>query len=147
MGCAMRSQRRQASSGAAQRAPRAGIDLPFLIVSTLTAFFATLFATLLVLRGDERVAAESETALAAPLDATAGAARVAAPVDAAPPTIDLGTSRSVPPTREPVTSGSVAPAREPGALGETADAAEPALRERLEQLGVRCAEGADCDPD
>ncbi|HXV36282.1 MAG TPA: hypothetical protein VEC18_03995 [Myxococcota bacterium] len=131
----MRSQRRQVTSGAAQRAPRGGIDLPFLIVSTLTAFFATLFATLLVLRGDDRGAAESATAPAAPLDATAGGAPITAPVDAAPPAIDPGTSWSV------------APAREADTLGEPADAVEPALRERLEQLGVRCAEGADCDPN
>jgi len=89
------------------------IDVPVLVVATLTAFFGILFTTLLLLRsGASRLGASPSTAA----------------VSAAPPV-------SAPPPREPVVSD------EPESI------LSPTLRNQLEQLGIKCAEGAHCDSD
>jgi hypothetical protein len=102
-----------------------GIDVPVLIVSTLTAFFATLFATLLLLRADDRAIAE-------PVTQASAATRTLPPVDAPPPDSILRIDRRSEPRDEP----SVDP--------ESLPAIDPMLRARLEQLGVKCANEADC---
>jgi hypothetical protein len=91
------------------------IDTPVLIVSMLTLFFASLFATLLLLRPETSDPIELAPISAPPVDAP--------PVSAPPP--------------EPVWQGEPKPA----------PTIDPALRAQLEQLGVKCAEGANCFPD
>ncbi len=102
-----------------------GIDVPVLIVSTLTTFFAILFATLLLLRADDRAIAE-------PAKETSAAARTLPPVDAPPPDSIL---RS-----EPRSDSGDEPSVDP----QSPPAIDPMLRARLEQLGVKCANEADC---
>jgi len=85
-----------------------------MVVAALTAFFATVFATLLLLRP------ESDDPKS-PM--RAASLRTAPPVGAPPP--------------EPATRNEPAP--EPKL--------NPTLRAELEQLGIKCAEGADCYPE
>jgi len=97
----------------------------------LTLFFASLFATLLLLRpktGDpiELVPAGARSAQSAP---RGNPPPVSAPPVDAPPV-------SAPPP-EPVRGDEPKP--EP--------VIDPTLRARLEQLGVKCAEGTNCYPD
>ncbi len=101
------------------------IDTPVLIVSALTAFFATLFATLLVLRPEPSGPAQAMPADAPsePIPVRASAPRVDQPrVDAPPP-------ESAPKAAHP------APKR------------DATLRAQLEELGIECAEGIECYPD
>jgi len=104
------------SSKRARPEPALKIDTPVLVVSLLTAFFATLFATLLFLRPESGVPA-------VPVSVDSQSARMAPPVSARPPDI---------PSREETNGESKL---------------EPTLRARLEELGVICAEGANCYPE
>jgi hypothetical protein len=101
-------------------------DTPVLVVSALTAFFATLFATLLLLRPEvsdptEPMPADSRSAQSASRVKTP-------PVNAQPP--------GAPPS-EPIVSAE--PKLEP--------TPDPMIQIRLKQLGIKCAKGADCYPD
>jgi hypothetical protein len=86
------------------------IDSPVLVISALAAFFATFFATLLLIQ--KREPEPEPQSLADP-----------PPVDAGP-------------------SGQPSP---PAAESQTD--ARRQLQRQLEELGVRCAEGADCLSD
>jgi hypothetical protein len=110
---------RQAQPGSAQK-----IDIPVRIVSTLTAFFAILFATLLLLRPES-----SDPTDVMPVGARSAqsAPRVTEPPVSAPPV-----SASPP---KPILSAEPKP--EPKL--------NPTLQTELEQLGIRCAAGATCD--
>jgi len=107
---------RRAQPAAAQK-----IDTPVLIVTALTAFFATLFATLLLLRPEP------------------GAPTPALPADApSEPTPIVGdTPRVDAPPPGPIPSAKPRRARRPSSE----------LRARLEELGIQCAEGVDCYPE
>jgi hypothetical protein len=97
------------------------IDTPVLVVSMLTAFFATIFATLLLLRPESSDPTES---MPAGSQSTQSAPRVdTPPVNAPPP--------------EPIPKAEPKPEREP----------KPTLQTQLEQLGIKCAEGANCYPN
>jgi hypothetical protein len=112
-----------------RRAPPASaqkIDTLALVVLALTLFFATLFATLLLLRPEASDPAEP---LPAGLRSTQSAPRVnPPPVNAPPP--------SAPPS-ESIVRAEPKPEPKP----------DPTLQTRLEQLGIKCAEGANCYPD
>lgn len=118
------------SNRPAEPALRRKIDLPVLVVSVLSAFFATLFATLLLTRPERDDPREP-----LPDDSVQSAPSVAAPpVDATPalaPAIDLPPVEAPPPER--------GPRAEP--------AEDRSLRAVLEELGVKCAEGANCYPE
>ncbi len=107
------------------------IDTPALVVLALTLFFASLFATLLVLRPE---ASDSTEPLPVGSRATQSASRVNAPSVNAPP-----------PSAPPVS----APPSEPIERAEQKPEPEPdsTLQTQLEQLGIKCAEGANCYPD
>jgi len=98
------------------------VDTPVLVVSVLTAFFATLFATLLLLRPEasdptaSMIPAGSQSAQSAPRVNTP-------PVNAPPP--------------DPISKAEPKPEQEPN----------PRLQIQLEQLGIKCAEGANCYPN
>jgi hypothetical protein len=89
----------------------------------LTVFFATVFATLLLLRPEPSDPIEPTPANPYP---TQIAPRVKTPPVNAPPV-------SAPPP-EPILKNDPKP--EP----------KPTIQTRLEQLGIKCAEGANCDP-
>ena len=113
--------RLQDSNGRVQPAPDHKIDLPVLVVSALTVFFATVFVTLLLMRPESSDSRES-------MRGSLGSVQVPPPVelppvDAPPPELDL----SFEPKPDPIVS--------------------PALREQLEQLGINCAEGTNCYSD
>jgi hypothetical protein len=122
-----------------RRAPLASapkIDTPALVVLALTGFFASLFATLLVLRPEasgptEPTPADSRSTQSAPRvnPPPVSAQRVNAPPVGAPPP-------SAPPS-EPIGRAEPKPEPEPN----------PTLQTRLEQLGIKCAEGANCYRD
>ncbi len=97
------------------------IDTPALVVLALTLFFATLFATLLVLRPE---ASDPTESMLAGSQSTQSAPRVDTPPVNAPP---------------PEPSGRAEPKPEPEP--------DPTLQTQLEQLGIKCAEGANCYPD
>jgi hypothetical protein len=124
-------------------APASGqkIDTPALVVLALTLFFATLFATLLVLRPE---AGDPTEPLPVGSRATQSASRVNAPSVNAPPP-------SAPPvSAAPVDAPPVsAPPPEPIGRAEPKPEPEPdpTLQTQLEQLGIKCAEGANCYPD
>jgi hypothetical protein len=107
------------------------IDTPALVVLALTLFFATLFATLLVLRPE---ASDSTEPLPVGLRATQSASRVNAPSVNAPPVSAAPPSE---PPSKPIGRTEPKPEPEP----------DPTLQTRLEQLGIKCAEGANCYPD
>jgi hypothetical protein len=141
-----------------RRAPLASaqkIDTPALVVLALTAFFATLFATLVLLRPE---ASDPTEPLPADSRATQSAPRLnPPPVGAPPPSAQqvnappVGASPvsaqqvNAPPIRVPPVS---APPSEPIGRAEPKPEPEPAppLQARLEQLGIECAEGANCYP-
>jgi hypothetical protein len=134
------------SNRRAQRPSAQKIDTPVLVLSALTLFFATLFATLVLLRPEasdppEPTPAGSRSTLSAP--------RVnAPPVNAPPP--DAPPIDPQPPGAPPV-SAQPARAPAPGTIWrekpKPEPEQEPTLQTRLEQLGVKCAEGANCYPD
>jgi hypothetical protein len=74
----MSRNRPRDSSRPAQRLPARKIDTPVLVVAALTAFFATLFATLLLLRPEP-------TDLGEPVAADSHSTQTTPPVDAPPP--------------------------------------------------------------
>ena len=112
------------------------IDTPALVVLALTLFFATLFATLLVLRPEASDHTESTSASSR---ATQSASRVnAPPVNAPPPSAPpVSTAPVSAPPLEPIPRAEPKPEPEP----------DPTLQIQLEQLGIKCAEGANCYPD
>jgi hypothetical protein len=112
------------------------IDTPALVVLALTLFFATLFATLLVLRPE---ASDSTEPLPVGSRATQSASRVNAPSVNAPPPSAPPVSATPPnaPPPEPIGRAEPKPEPEP----------DPTLQTQLEQLGIKCAEGANCYPD
>jgi len=87
----------------------------------LTVFFATLFATLLLMRPESDDPRASTRGISSPVQAPPPVELP--PVDAPPPGLD---SKSEP-KPDPIVS--------------------PTLRAQLEQLGVKCAEGAKCYAD
>jgi hypothetical protein len=114
------------SSRRARLATARKFDTPVLVVSALTAFFATLFATLLLLRPE---ASDPTEPMPADSRSAQSASRVKTPpVSAQPP--------GAPPS-EPIVSAE--PKLEPKP--------DPTIQTRLEQLGIKCAHGADCNPD
>jgi len=122
------------------------IDLPVLIVSALTVFFATLFATLLLLRpgsSDPR----------APMPAGSDPVHAPPPVSAPPielPQIDTSPVDLPQPDALPIDLPQVnaaPPERVLNAEPETHPILSPELRIQLEQLGVKCAEDANCYSD
>jgi hypothetical protein len=117
----MRRNRPQGSNRRVRSAPTRKIDLPALVVSALTVCFATLFIALLLTRPE---AGEP----GAPMGGGAGS--VQAPPPATVPQV-------------------AAPPPELGARSErkSDSVLSPALRAELEQLGIECAEGANCYPD
>jgi len=114
------------SSRRARLASTQKIDTPVLVVSALTAFFAILFATLLVLRSE---AGDPTEPMRAGSRFTHSAPRVNTPPVSAPPI-------SAPPSEF---VGRAEPKPEPKP--------DPTLQTRLKELGIKCAEGANCDPD
>ena len=97
------------------------IDTPVLVVSMLTAFFATLFATLLLLRPESSDPTES---IPADPRFTQSTPRVnTPPVNAPPP--------------DPIPKAEPKPEREPN----------PTLQTQLKQLGIKCAKDANCYPN
>jgi hypothetical protein len=113
--------RPQDSNQRAQPAPDHKIDLPVLVVSALTVFFATVFVTLLLMRPES---SDSRESMRGSLGSVQAPPPVELPpVDPPPPELDL----SFEPKSDPIVS--------------------PALREQLEQLGINCAEGANCYSD
>ena len=136
-----------------RRAPLASaqkIDIPALVVLALTAFFATLFATLVLLRPE---ASDPTEPLPADSRATQSALRVnPPPVGAPPPNASPVSAQPVgapPPSAQQVNAPPAgAPPSEPMGRAEPKPEPEPAppLQTRLEQLGIKCAEGANCYP-
>ena len=115
---------RRARSGSAPK-----IDTPVLVVSMLTAFFATLFATLLLLRPES--SGPTEPLPVGPRK-TQSASRVDTPPVNAP-------QANAPPVSAPP------PQAIPSAEQQSEPRSNPTLQTQLEQLGIRCAEGANCD--
>jgi hypothetical protein len=117
------------------------IDTPALVVLALTLFFATLFATLLVLRPEASDHTESTSAGSR---ATQSASRVNAPSVNAPsvnaPPVSAAPVSATPPSELPSKP-----------IGRTEPKPEPepdsTLQTQLEQLGIKCAKGANCYPD
>jgi hypothetical protein len=134
------------SSRRAALASAKKIDTPALVVLALTAFFATLFATLVLLRPE---ASDPTEPLPADSRATQSAPRLNPPPVGAPP--PSAQQVNAPPVgASPVTAPPVgAPPAEPMGRAEPKPEPEPAppLQTRLEQLGIKCAEGANCYPD
>jgi len=97
----------------------------------LTAFFATLFATLLVLRPDFGDPSEPMPVDSRPTQSTP---RVNTPSISAPPV-------SAPPISAPPPDSVLRAEPKPEPKSK------PTLQSQLEQLGVKCAEGVDCYPD
>ena len=92
-----------------------------MIVSALTVFFATVFVTLLLMRPES---SDSRESMRGSLGSVQASPPVELPpVDAPPPELDLGFE----PKPDPIVN--------------------PALRAQLEQLGIKCAEGANCYSD
>ena len=116
----MKRNRPQDSNRRALPVPGKLIDLPALVVSALTIFSATLFTALLLTRPEPTEPGEPLWGNPRSVEAPppAGVPRVAAP----PPELDP----KFEPKSDPIVS--------------------PTLRAELEQLGVSCAEGADCYP-
>jgi hypothetical protein len=112
------------------------IDTPALVVLALTLFFATLFATLLVLRPEASDHTESTSASSR---ATQSASRVNASPVSAPP-VSAAPVSATPPSELPSKP-----------IGRTEPKPEPepdsTLQTQLEQLGIKCAKGANCYPD
>jgi len=102
----------------------------------LTAFFATLFATLLVLRPDFGDPSEPMPVDSRPTQSTP---RVNTPSISAPPV-------SAPPISAPPISAPP-PDSVLRAEPKPEPKSKPTLQSQLEQLGVKCAEGVDCYPD
>jgi len=117
----MNRNRPRDSNRRARPVPAGKIDLPALIVSALTVCFATLFIALLLTRPESREPEEPAWEVSGALQAPApvGVPQVAAP----PPGLDANS--------EPKSDSTIS----------------PELRAELEQLGVKCAEGANCYPD
>lgn len=90
----------------------------------LTVFFATVFATLLLLRPEPSDPKE--------------------PRPANPHSVQTAPRVNTPPVDAPPVS---APAPEPISNDELKPEPKPTLQTRLEELGVQCAEGANCYPD
>jgi hypothetical protein len=101
-----------------QPAPGRRLDLPGLVVSALTVFFATAFVTLLLMRAGS---GDSRESMRGSLDSAQPPRPAELPRVDAPP---LELDSSFEPNPDPVVS--------------------PALRAQLEQLGIKCAEGANC---
>jgi hypothetical protein len=134
------------SSRRARLASTWKIDTPVLVVSALTTFFATLFATLLALRpepGDptEPMRAGSRFTHSAPRVNTPPVS--AQPIDAPPvsaPLISAPAISAPPPSvpqSEPIPRAEPKPEPEPN----------PTLQTQLKELGIKCAEGANCYAD
>ena len=124
------------SSRRAKLATARKFDTPVLVVSALTAFFATLFATLLLLRTE---ASDPTEPMPADSRSTQPAPRVNPPPVSAQP-VDAPPVNAQPPgapPSEPIVSAE--PKLEPKP--------DPTIQTRLEQLGIKCAHGADCKPD
>jgi len=151
------SRNRPPDSG--RRAPPASarkIDLPVLVISTLTLFFATLFAALLLLRPESSGPSN-------PMPLAARSEQAAPPVDAPP--VDLFRGNFLPVDAPPgdLANHDTPPVDAPPGDLPRVDASppewnlsaepkpdpmvNPALRAQLEQLGVKCAEGANCYSD
>ena len=134
------------SSRRAALASAKKIDTPALVVLALTAFFATLFATLVLLRPE---ASDPTEPLPADSRATQSAPRAnpppvsAQPVNAPPvnaPSVSAPPVSAAPPSAPPSKPiGRAEPKPEPEP--------DPTLQTQLEQLGIKCAEGANCYPD
>jgi hypothetical protein len=110
-----------------RRAPPASalkIDTLALVVLALTGFFASLFATLLVLRPES---SDPTNVMPEVARSTQSTPRVTEPPVSAPPV-----SASPP---KPILSAEPKP--EPKL--------DPTLQTELEQLGIKCAAGASCD--
>jgi hypothetical protein len=107
------------------------IDTPALVVLALTLFFATLFATLLVLRPE---ASDPTEPLPVGSRVTQSASRVN------PPSVS-----AAPPSAPPVSAAPLEPI--PRAEPKPEPKPDPTLQTQLEQLGIKCAEGANCYPD
>jgi len=117
----MRRNRLPDSNQRVQPAPGHPIDLPVVVVSALTVFFATVFVTLLLIRPES---ADTRESMRGSLGSVQAPPPIELPpVDAPPPELDL----SFEPKPDPIVS--------------------PALRAQLEQLGIQCAEGANCYSD
>jgi hypothetical protein len=151
-----------------RRAPLASakkIDTPALVVLALTAFFATLFSTLVLLRPEasdptEPLPTDSRATQSAPrlnpppVSAPPPSAQQvnAPPISAPPPSAQQVNAPPVsapPPSAQQVNAPPVsAPPSESIGRAEPKPEPEPALtlRARLEQLGINCAEGANCYP-
>jgi len=114
----MRRNRLRDSDQRVQPAPGHQIDLPVLVVSALTVFFATVFVTLLLMRPESSGSRESMRGSLVSVEAPPPVELP--PVDAPPPELDS----SFEPKPDPIVS--------------------PALRAQLEQLGIQCAKDADC---
>jgi hypothetical protein len=137
----MSSNRPPDSSRRAPLASALKIDTRALVVLALTLFFASLFATLVLLRPEasdptEPLPADSRSTQSAP---RVNPPPVSAPSVKAPPV-------STPPVNAPPLS---APPPAPIASAEPKPEPkpDPTLQTRLEQLGIKCAKGANCYPD
>jgi hypothetical protein len=144
------------SNRRAPLAPARKIDTPALIVLALTGFFASLFVTLLVLRPEasdptEPLPADSRSTQSAPRvnPPPVSALPVNAPPVSTPPV-------NAPPVSEPPISAPPVDAPPPSALSSEPTARaepkpepepDPTLQTQLEQLGIKCAEGANCYPN
>jgi hypothetical protein len=132
----MSSNRPPDSSRRAPLASALKIDSRALVVLALTLFFASLFATLVLLRPE---ASDPTEPLPADLRSAQSVPRVNPPSVKAPPV-------STPPVNAPPLS---APPPAPIASAEPKPEPkpDPTLQTRLEQLGIKCAKGANCYPD
>jgi hypothetical protein len=119
------------SSRWAQRTSARKIDTPVLVVAALIAFFASLFATLLLLRPEASDPTE-------PMRAGSGSAQSAPRVN--PPSVSAQSVNAPPvsaPPSEPIVRAESKPEQKP----------DPKIQTQLEQLGIKCAEDTNCYPD
>jgi len=96
-------------------------DGAVLVVSSLAAFFATFFVVLLMLRDEPGPTSPN------PASGSPAVVETTPPVSAAPPAV-------------------VAPPAPSTRAFPTEDSVRREALELLEELGVACAEGADCEP-
>jgi hypothetical protein len=155
------------SSRRAQPGSTRQIDIPVLVVSALTVLFAALFTTLLVLRPDSSNPAEAISAAARSRQA---APRVIAPTVDAPPVsaqpvsaqpveasrvevrpIEAPSIDASPVVASPVSTPPPVSAAPPEPILTAEPKHEPvvnpATKTRLQELGIKCAQGVDCYRD
>jgi outer membrane biosynthesis protein TonB len=129
------------SSRWAQRTSARKIDTPVLVVAALIAFFASLFATLLLLRPE---ASDPTQPMRAGSGSAQSAPRVNTPSVSAQP-VDAPPVSAPPPSAQPAN----APPSEPIVRAEPKPEPkpDPKIQIQLEQLGIKCAEDTNCYPD